>query len=81
MFDESCENCGTKIGLDDQDVDQFCSIGCKIHSENTYYFSSSKKALKFCRIAIELNQSVNVAMHGNLYAVLALTNELEGMLK
>lgn len=66
---EHCPNCGTPLGLDDQDVGAFCSSGCKEYYENTFYFSTIKKALRFASLVIDLNQKANITKDGSLYAV------------
>ncbi len=54
----------------------YCSSTCKFYYANTYHFSTSKKALKFCRIAIELKQRISVTTDGKpigaTYSVLCL---------
>ena len=69
MENAYCENCGQKLGLDNQDVDQYCSSGCKDYAENTFYFSSTKKALRFASLVVDLDQKVNITKDGSLFAV------------
>ena len=66
---KNCPNCGQFLGLDDQDVPPYCSAGCKEYAENTFYFSTSKKALRFASLVVDLDQKVNITKDGNLFAV------------
>ena len=66
---KNCRNCGQFLGLDDQDVPPYCSAGCKEYAENTFYFSTSKKALRFASLVVDLDQKVNITKDGNLFAV------------